>query len=71
VLQIINEIEGVFMRGSLAIYIRETRPQFLILTPVCCLVGAAAAYWKTGTLNLLYLIIALAGGLAALFPKNL
>lgn len=64
-LQIINEIEGVFMRGSLAIYIRETRPQFLILTPVCCLVGAAAAYWKTGTLNLLYLIIALAGGLAA------
>ena len=51
------------MRGSLAIYIRETRPQFLILTPVCCLVGAAAAYWKTGTLNLLYLIIALAGGL--------
>ncbi|HPU36210.1 MAG TPA: prenyltransferase [Bacillota bacterium] len=32
---------------------------------MCCLVGAAATYWKTGTLNLLYLLIALAGGLAA------
>ncbi|HHU87116.1 MAG TPA: prenyltransferase [Peptococcaceae bacterium] len=53
------------MRGSLTLYVQETRPQFLVLTPVCCLVGAAAVYWKTGTLNFLYLIIALVGGLAA------
>ena len=34
------------MRGSLAIYIRETRPQFLILTLCAAWYGAAAAYWK-------------------------
>lgn len=53
------------MRGSLTDYVRETRPQFLILTPVCCLVGAASVYWETGTINLLYLAIALVGGIAA------
>jgi 1,4-dihydroxy-2-naphthoate octaprenyltransferase len=53
------------MQGSLTDYVGETRPQFLILTPVCCLVGAATVYWKTGTINLLYLAIALLGGIAA------
>lgn len=53
------------MRGSLTVCVQETRPQFLILTPVCCLVGAATVYWKTGTINLLYLAIALVGGIAA------
>lgn len=53
------------MRGSLTDYVQETRPQFLILTPVCCLVGAASVYWKTGAINLLYLAIALVGGIAA------
>ncbi|MDD4238311.1 MAG: prenyltransferase [Desulfotomaculaceae bacterium] len=53
------------MQGSLTDYVQETRPQFLILTPVCCLVGAATVYWKTGTFNLLYLAIALVGGIAA------
>ncbi len=53
------------MRGSLTVYFQETRPQFLVLTPVCCLVGAAAAYWKAGTINLFYLTVTLIGGLAA------
>ncbi len=46
-------------------YLLETRPQFLILTPVCCLVGAASAYRDAGAINLLYLIIAVVGALAA------
>lgn len=53
------------MRGSLTDYMQETRPQFLILTPVCCLVGAASVYWKNGAVNPLYLAIALVGGIAA------
>ncbi|MGI6547422.1 MAG: prenyltransferase [Bacillota bacterium] len=47
------------------IYFKEARPQFLILTPICVAVGAAAAHWQAGHINLLYLAIAMVGGIAA------
>lgn len=53
------------MKGSLIDYFQETRPQFLTLTPVCCLVGAAVAYWNAGTINYWYLAVTLLGALAA------
>ncbi|MCL6448863.1 MAG: prenyltransferase [Armatimonadetes bacterium] len=52
------------------LYFRETRPQFLLLTPVCLLVGASLAFWKAGTINVVYLVIVFLGALAAHVAVN-
>lgn len=41
------------------------RIPFLTLVPACIVLGAATAYLETGSLNWLYLVLALVGGLAA------
>ncbi len=58
------------MVDKIAVYFRETRPQFLLLTPVCLLVGASAAFWQAGTINAVYLAIAFLGALAAHVAVN-
>jgi len=46
------------------------RLPFLILTPACILLGAATAVWSGNELNFGYLLLALAGGLAAHISVN-
>ncbi len=41
------------------------RPNFLILTPACVLLGIATAFWSGASLNLLYIVLILAGALMA------
>lgn len=48
----------------------ETRPQFLLLTPVCVLVGTSAAVYATGTLNVLHFILAFLGALLSHISVN-
>jgi 1,4-dihydroxy-2-naphthoate octaprenyltransferase len=43
----------------------NTRPPFLILAPVCVAVGIGTAYWQTGSLNWLNVLLVLIGGLSA------
>ncbi|MCJ8501180.1 prenyltransferase [Desulfatitalea alkaliphila] len=43
---------------------------FLLLTPVCVLVGAATAFYVQGTLRIDWLLLALAGGLLAHISVN-
>jgi len=56
---------------KIQLYFRETRPQFLILTLVCVIVGAAAAYWRTGSINVFYLILILIGALSSHASVNI
>jgi len=46
------------------------RLPFLILAPVCVLLGIGTAYWTTGQINVLYAILALIGGVAAHISVN-
>jgi len=49
---------------SFGVIVKETRPQFLILTPVCCLVGlGSAAYVLKGAVPWGYLALVLVGAL--------
>lgn len=49
---------------TLGVIVRETRPQFLILTPICCLVGlGSAAYVLKGTVPWGYFVLALTGAI--------
>jgi len=41
------------------------RPNFLILTPACVLLGIATAFWSGATLNALYIFLILTGALMA------
>ena len=41
------------------------RPNFLVLTPACVLLGISTAYWSGASLDLLYIILILAGALMA------
>ena len=41
------------------------RPNFLILTPACVLLGVATAFWSGASLNPIYIILILAGALMA------
>ena len=43
----------------------STRPAFLILAPVCVAVGIGTAYWQTGRLNWLDVLLVLIGGVSA------
>ena len=58
---------------GVGIYFRETRPQFLVLTPVCVCVGVGTAAWVTGGLRSLpwgYVILAFIGALCAHIATN-
>jgi len=58
---------------GVGIYFRETRPQFLLLTPVCVCVGVGTAAWVTGGLGALpwgYVILAFIGALCAHIATN-
>jgi 1,4-dihydroxy-2-naphthoate octaprenyltransferase len=46
------------------------RLPFVILAPVCVLVGMGAAYWTTGHINWLYFILTLVAGTAAHISVN-
>ncbi|WP_322506970.1 prenyltransferase, partial [Anaerolinea sp.] len=46
------------------------RVPFLLLTPACVAVGVATAYWQTGHLSLLDVLIVLIGALAAHISVN-
>ena len=46
------------------------RPNFLILTPACVLLGIATAFWSGATLNPLYIILIVAGALMAHISVN-
>lgn len=46
------------------------RLPFVILAPVCVLVGMGAAYWTTGHINWLYFILTLVAGIAAHISVN-
>jgi len=48
----------------------ETRPQFLLLTPVCVLVGAGVAVYQTSSLNVLHFLLAFLGALLAHVSVN-
>jgi 1,4-dihydroxy-2-naphthoate octaprenyltransferase len=50
-------------RATLTTWFLETRPHFLLLTPACVLVGAAAAYWDLGRLEPLALFLSFVGAL--------
>lgn len=53
------------------IYVLETRPQFIILSVACVLLGAGAAYWKAGGINFYYLAVAMIGAMAAHAAVNI
>ena len=56
--------------GGLKIWLLETRPQFLILTPMCVLVGVAVAAYKGFELNPLHVILTIVGALLAHISVN-
>ncbi len=56
--------------GSLKTWFLETRPQFLILTPVCVLVGVAAAAYDGFRLNPWHVTLTLVGALLAHVSVN-
>ena len=56
--------------GSLKTWFMETRPQFLILTPMCVLVGVAAAAYDGFKLQPLHVILTLLGALLAHISVN-
>jgi len=58
---------------GVGIYFRETRPQFLLLTPVCFSIGVGTAAWVQGGLGALpwgYVILAFVGALCAHIATN-
>jgi 1,4-dihydroxy-2-naphthoate octaprenyltransferase len=58
---------------GVGIYFRETRPQFLLLTPACFSIGVGTAAWVKGGLSALpwgYVIIAFIGALCAHIATN-
>ena len=58
---------------GVGIYFRETRPQFLVLTPVCVCVGVGTASWVKGGLGNLpwgFVILAFIGALCAHIATN-
>jgi len=46
------------------------RPNFLILTPACIILGIATAFWSGATLNPLYIVLILTGALMAHISVN-
>jgi 1,4-dihydroxy-2-naphthoate polyprenyltransferase len=58
------------MGNNLSDLIGPMRPRFLLLTPVCVLLGWATARWEAGPVNLLHLLMALVGAVAAHISVN-
>ncbi len=56
--------------SGLKTWFLETRPHFLLLTPVCVLVGIAAAVYQTDAINVLHFVLALVGALLAHVSVN-
>ena len=56
--------------GGLKVWFLETRPQFLILTPMCVLVGVAAAAYDGFDLHPLHVILTLVGAILAHISVN-
>jgi 1,4-dihydroxy-2-naphthoate polyprenyltransferase len=56
--------------GGLKTWFLETRPQFLILTPMCVLVGVAAAAYDNFDLIPLHVVLTLVGALLAHISVN-
>lgn len=61
------EVGGLVVMASLSIYIRETRPQFLLLTPACFSVGVGTAALGGGVTqtSIGQLLLVLVGAVAA------
>lgn len=57
--------------NKIAVYLSESRPNFLILAVACALIGVSAAYWKSGSINLLYMTIAVIGAISAHAAVNI
>ena len=47
--------------SSVKIWLAETRPQFLLLTPVCIFTGVAASLYAGYSFNALYFVLAAIG----------
>ncbi len=56
--------------ATLKIWMAETRPQFLLLTPVCVFVGIVVSLYDGNSLNVLYLALAFVGALCAHIAVN-
>lgn len=56
--------------SGLKVWFLETRPQFLLLTPVCVLVGVSAAVYQLESIDTLHFILALVGALLAHVSVN-
>jgi 1,4-dihydroxy-2-naphthoate octaprenyltransferase len=56
--------------GSLKVWLLETRPQFLLLTPVCVFTGVAASLYQGHPFNVLYFVLAFVGALFAHISVN-
>ncbi len=56
--------------GGLKIWLLETRPQFLLLTPVCVFTGVAASLYQGYPFNVLYFVLAFVGALFAHVSVN-
>jgi len=56
--------------GSLKIWLVETRPQFLLLTPVCVFTGVAASLYQGYPFHVLYFVLAFVGALFAHISVN-
>jgi len=46
------------------------RPNFLVLTPACVMLGIATAFWSGASLNLLYIVLIILGALMAHISVN-
>ncbi len=56
--------------ASAKVWLAETRPQFLLLTPVCVFAGIAASLYDDVSFHGLYFALALIGGLCAHITVN-
>ncbi|MFC1978970.1 prenyltransferase [Chloroflexota bacterium] len=57
--------------STLKNYLQLTRPNFLLLVPVCVLAGVAASYSVTGEINITHLLLASIGALLAHMSVNI
>lgn len=58
------------MKDDLKYLVGPMRPRFLLLTPVCVLLGWGTASWTVGQVNFLHVLAALVGALAAHISVN-
>ena len=68
--QFAQDGEHVMSDTGLQLILGPMRVPFLLLAVVCVLLGAATAHYQVGGLDLLYLLLALVGGLAAHIAVN-